>query len=147
MHRQLEAEDHDRHQAAGPHFEIDQAYTERGNTPYGVLVLRQTSGPALDSVLVTAAGAGVEGLRGAYDSANNAYDCVNEYDIAPMAAGNGTVEVYVQLDYHHHETKIILNLKCRTQGTSRVWERSVYDNVAPTPEPPRRRTDRSPFIQ
>ncbi|WP_330346680.1 hypothetical protein OG858_47080 (plasmid) [Streptomyces europaeiscabiei] len=148
MRRQIEAEDADRHQAAGPQFVIDQAHTDTrdGNTPYGVLVLRQESGPPLASVLVTASGEGVEGLRGEYASASDSYRCAAETDLGPMAEGNGTRVVHVALDYHHPETTVLLHLECRARDTDSVWRRSISSNVAPVPEPPRRNTSRSPWM-
>ncbi|MDX2682181.1 hypothetical protein [Streptomyces soliscabiei] len=145
MRRQIEAEDADRHQAAGPQFVIDQAHTDtRDNTPYGVLVLRQESGPPLASVRVTASGEGVEGLRGEYASDSDTYP---ETDLGPMAEGNGTRTVHVALDYHRPETTVLLHLECRARDTDSVWRRSISSNVAPVPEPPRRRASRSPWVQ
>ncbi|MEV5842215.1 hypothetical protein AB0M32_09590 [Streptomyces sp. NPDC051985] len=144
MRRQIEAEDADRHQAAGPQFVIDQAHTDtRDNTPYGVLVLRQESGPPLASVRVTASGEGVEGLRGEYASDSDTYRCAAETDLGPMAEGNGTRTVHVALDYHQPETTVLLHLECRARDTDSVWRRSISSNVAPVPEPPRRRASRS----
>ncbi|MFG2351495.1 hypothetical protein [Streptomyces phaeochromogenes] len=149
MRRQIEAEDADRHQAAGPQFVIDQAHTETrdANAPYGVLVLRQESGPPLASVLVTASGEGVEGLRGEYVSDSDSYRCAAETDLGPMAEGNGTGTVHVALDFHHAETTVLLHLECRARDTDSVWQRSISSDVALTPEPPRRRTSRSPWVQ
>ncbi|MFI8521007.1 hypothetical protein ACIGEZ_24775 [Streptomyces sp. NPDC085481] len=148
MRRQLDAEDADRHEAAGPQFVVEQAHTETpDHAPYGVLVLRQESGPALASVLVTAEGDGVEGLRGEYRSGTDSYGRLDEAEIGPMAAGNGTHTVRVVLDYDHPRTTVRLHLECRAQDGDGVWQRSISSDVAPTPEPPRRRTSRSPWVQ
>ncbi|WP_086824797.1 hypothetical protein [Streptomyces sp. NRRL B-24572] len=147
MRRQLDAEDVDRHQAAGPQFVVDRAHTDTNDsTPYGALVLRQESGPALASVLVTVEGDGVEGLKGEYRSDSSSYSRVDETDIGPMAAGNGTQMVHVALDYHHTTTTILLHLECRAHD-GRAWQRSISSDVAPTPEQPGRRVSRSPWIQ
>ncbi|MEV7535373.1 hypothetical protein [Streptomyces hydrogenans] len=144
MRRQLDAEDSERHQAAGPQFAVTAAHTDTHDSsfPYGVLVLRQESGPALASVRITASGTGVEGLRGQHHGEMGRYHHVHEIDLGSMAAGTGTKTVQVALDYDHQETTIILHMECRAHD-GRVWDRSVSSDVAPAPEPPRR----SPFLE
>lgn len=110
--RQIE-EEADRFEARGPQFSIEAAHTDESdvNVPRGKLVVKQDSGPPLSSVTVSAIGSGVEGMRGAYDpdSGHSDYLWEQSIDIGPMAAG-GTHDVYVDLDYHTHRTRIQLSL-------------------------------------
>ncbi|MFH9118398.1 hypothetical protein [Streptomyces globisporus] len=147
MRRQLEAEDAERHEAAGPQFVIEEPYTDTrdSDSPYGVLALKQTTGPALETVLVTAKGAGVEGLKNGPRGDLGNYPRVPRVDIGAMATGNGTTTVHVALDYDHTTTTVILDLECRTPD-GRTWQRSISSSLAPIPEPPRRRTSRSPYV-
>lgn len=138
MRRQLDAEDSERQDAHGPQFTIDSGYTDVSNTdvPRGVLTLRQTSGPSLARVTVTAAGQGVEGLRGSYDQDSLwGYQRVESIEIGPMASG-GTETVHVDLNFHAHETTVVLHLECQARNSPEVWQRSAAQDIKPRPERP-----------
>jgi hypothetical protein len=144
--RQIEGEEADRFEARGPQFSIEAAHTDESdvNVPRGKLVVKQDSGPPLDSVTVSATGTGVEGIRGAYDPDNGYSDYRQEQrvDIGPMAAGQ-THDVYVDLDYHTRRTSIQLSLVCRDHAGD-TWKRAVATRVEPLHDPPRgRRGDRT----
>jgi hypothetical protein len=138
--RQIEGEEADRFEARGPQFSIEAAHTDESdvNVPRGKLVVKQDS-PPLSSVTVSAIGSGVEGMRGAYDpdSGHSNYLREQSIDIGPMAAG-GTHDVYVDLEYHTHRTRIQLSLVCRDH-TGDTWQRGVAARVEPLPDPPRGR--------
>lgn len=139
MRRQLDAEDAERQNARGPQFTIESGHTDLSdvNVPRGVLVLRQTSGPPLARVTVSASGQGVDGLRGdhTYDRHWDGYTRVDTAEIGPMASG-GTATVYVDLDYHTHETTVTLHLDCQARNSPDVWQRSVAQDIEPRPERP-----------
>ncbi|MFJ8078890.1 hypothetical protein ACIQ7Q_34380 [Streptomyces sp. NPDC096176] len=135
MLRQVQGEEADRAEARGPQFTIEKGYTDASdaNVPRGVLALRQTSGPALRSVIVSATGEGVEGMRGARNASSPwGYDRMASLDIGPMAAG-GTVTVYVDLNFDTHETRVLFHLECQAQTGSDVWQRAVAQWIEPPP--------------
>ncbi|MFE7212489.1 hypothetical protein ACFU93_21345 [Streptomyces sp. NPDC057611] len=137
MRRQIEGEEADRFEARGPQFSIKEAHTDESdvNVPRGKLVIKQGSGPPLSSVIVSATGEGVEGMRGASESNSYAeYRREQHIDIGPMAAG-GTHDVYVDLDYHTRDTTIQLHLECRNEA-GETWQRSYAARVEPLPEEP-----------
>lgn len=109
------------------------------NVPRGKLVVKQGSGPPLSSVIVSATGAGVEGMRGAYDPDHDysEYRPEQSVDIGPIAKG-GTHDVYVDLDYNTRRTNIQLSLVCR-DSVGGTWQRAVAARVEPLPDPPRGR--------
>ncbi|WP_329363007.1 hypothetical protein [Streptomyces sp. NBC_01483] len=139
--RQIEGEEADRFEARGPQFSIEAAHTDESdvNVPRGKLVVKQGSGPPLSSVIVSATGAGVEGMRGAYDPDHDysEYRPEQSVDIGPIAKG-GTHDVYVDLDYNTRRTNIQLSLVCR-DSVGGTWQRAVAARVEPLPDPPRGR--------
>ncbi|MEU9372064.1 hypothetical protein AB0D71_47230 [Streptomyces avermitilis] len=139
--RQIEGEEADRFENRGPQFSIESTHTDESdaNVPRGKLVVKQDSGPPLSSVIVSATGTGVEGMRGAYNRDNGYSDYRQEQsiDIGSMAAG-GTHDVYVDLDYQTRRTRIQLSLVCRDQSGN-TWQRGVAARVEPLPDPPRGR--------
>lgn len=106
--RQIEGEEADRFEARGPQFSIEAAHTDESdvNVPRGKLVVKQDSGPPLNSVTVSAIGSGVEGMRGGYDPDSGHSDYLREQsiDIGPMAAG-GTHDVYRSCTTTTHNTQ------------------------------------------
>ncbi|MEU1273490.1 hypothetical protein [Streptomyces sp. NPDC005799] len=145
MRRQIEGEEADRFEARGPQFSIESAHTDESdvNFPRGKLVVKQDSGPPLSSVIVSATGKGVEGMRGAYDSTSESdYRREQGIDIGPMAP-HGTHDVYVDLDWDTRDTTIQLKLVCRNE-VGDTWHRGVGARVEPLPdEPPSRRRGRT----
>ncbi|MDT0310246.1 hypothetical protein RM780_25310 [Streptomyces sp. DSM 44917] len=138
MLRQIEGEEADRKDARGPQFVIESGYTDTSdsNVPRGVLVLRQTGGPALGSVTVSASGEGVDGMRGEpYEAPFSGYGRAESVDLGPMAAG-GTATAYVDLDYHTVETTVLLHLRCRSLDGADSWERSAARQIERRPDPP-----------
>ncbi|MGW0704320.1 hypothetical protein ACWD0A_34605 [Streptomyces sp. NPDC002867] len=135
MLRQVQGEEAGRADARGPQFTIEKGYTDASdaNVPRGVLALRQTSGPALRSVIVSATGEGVEGMRGARNASSPwGYDRMASLDIGPMAAG-GTATVYVDLNFDTHETRVLFHLECQAQTGADVWQRAVAQWIEPPP--------------
>ncbi|MFD3441662.1 hypothetical protein ACFWU3_29635 [Streptomyces sp. NPDC058685] len=132
MRRQIEGEEGERFEARGPQFAIeDVSVHTASDPPYVSLTLRQTAGPALDTVLVSASSAdgAVEGMRGGLNlTTRSGYDQEEELDIGPMATG-GEAVVGVLLFFPNETALITLELECRSR-LGEVWERSYSRKVS-----------------
>ncbi|MFJ2094723.1 hypothetical protein ACIOEW_36535 [Streptomyces sp. NPDC087901] len=138
MRRQIEREEKDRFESSGPAFEVDNAHADESdaNVPRALVKVKQASGSRLVSVVVAASGAGVEGMRGAFDR-DSAWNYRREECIDLGASTPGAVhDVYVDLDFDTHRTDVHLTLVCYTEAGER-WERALGARVEPLPEPPR----------
>ncbi|WP_329539339.1 hypothetical protein [Streptomyces sp. NBC_01358] len=137
MRRQIEAEEKDRFENRGPVFSVARAYTDESdvNVPRALVQIEQGSGPRLVSVVVSATGNGVEGMRGAYDP-DSGWGYRREPSIELGTSTPGALhDVYVDLDYHTRETGVHLTLACVDEAGAR-WVRSLGTRVEPEPEPP-----------
>ncbi|MFG3071901.1 hypothetical protein [[Kitasatospora] papulosa] len=138
MRRQIETEERDRFENRGPLFSVERAYTDESNVnvPRALVKVKQGSGPRLVSVVVSATGDGVDGMRGAYDS-NSALEYRRERSIDLGTSTPGALhDVYVDLDFHTRRADVHLTLACVDEVGAR-WVRSLGTRAEPEPEPPR----------
>lgn len=129
MRRQIEGEEEARKEARGPQFAVESASyrTEPDlSEPRVLLVLKQTSGPALRSVRVSVIGEDVDGIRDLRNDGSSIQHTSS--DIGAMASG-GTTTVHVDLRATPQETKILLHLECHAQGGAEVWQRALAQSV------------------
>ncbi|MEU9071036.1 hypothetical protein HUT15_36130 (plasmid) [Streptomyces sp. NA03103] len=136
MRRQIEAEEEDRFENRGPVFSVERAYTDESdvNVPRALVRIKQGSGPRLVSVVVSATGDGVDGMRNNSDS-EHGYSRAPSIDLGTSTPG-ALHDVYVDLDFDTRKTDVHLTLACVDEAGAR-WVRPLGTRVEPEPAPPR----------
>ncbi|WP_405842407.1 hypothetical protein OG528_29120 [Streptomyces platensis] len=131
MRAQLAGEEFDRLEARRPKFTVEATSirTERdtGNQHfYTEVVLTQTGGRPLSSLIVSASGEYVQGMRDGKESDSQLFPVARETTIEGMSEGSGPEKVYVHFEYRHAApVRVTLTLKGVERGTGHVWDNEV----------------------
>ncbi|WP_328781746.1 hypothetical protein OHT68_24425 [Streptomyces canus] len=153
MQRQIDGDERARHEESGPQFEVVSGEVDREsdvNAPRGVIVVKQTQGPALRNITVTPSGPYVEGIQRreplSYEETlqlpgqDYRVSVTSGADLGSLATG-GTVSVFVDLEYNHFApVPVHLRLECQARDGDRTWVRDLTHSIdSPPPVPPSRR--------
>ncbi|MGP3637164.1 hypothetical protein ACTU45_28125 [Streptomyces sp. 24-1644] len=138
MRLQLAGDDHDRHTALTPVFEVTGHLELEGlynNEPRGLVTLSQKGGAALESVTARASGADVKGLYPQADSSVD-YRRTPEVDLGPMTDGTEQ-SLGIGFDYQvMSPVRVELVFTCRQRNGSGEWNVPRVVTLSELPPPP-----------
>ncbi|MFE6625198.1 hypothetical protein [Streptomyces sp. NPDC057740] len=131
MRHRLDTEDTARREARGPEFDIKGRGASR-DMPRSTVKFEftQVSGPAIETVQVSASGEGIQGL---YDrrapGAEGEPSVQTAVEVGPVSQG-GKVTVHVGVDPAiQHTVPVRFTLICRAEGSTDSWQRSYTADV------------------